>query len=86
VLSSGSRRANVVVDGVDLAATVGRRLQLGECTIQVIGETRPCRLMDDYAAGLQEALSAPFRGGVYGQIVTGGTVAIDSTVFLESAE
>ena len=67
-LSPGLRRANVIVEGVDLHAAIGQTLHLGACRIDVIGETRPCRLMDDAAPGLQDALDPACRGGVYGRV------------------
>jgi MOSC domain-containing protein YiiM len=53
-LDAGARRANVVIEGIPLAKAIGRSIQVGECVIQVIGETRPCKLMEDAAPGLQE--------------------------------
>lgn len=86
-LSGGTRRANVVVERLSLSQSIGGRLRLGDVMIQVIGETRPCRLMDAAAEGLQEALSPDFRGGVYGKVVGGGVVTIGTSVELvEQAE
>ena len=86
-LSGGTRRANVVVERLSLSKSIGGRLLLGDVMIHVMGETRPCRLMDDAAAGLQEALSPDCRGGVYGKVVEGGVVSIGTSVELvEHAE
>src|SRR4051812_48072687 len=41
-----SRRANVVVRGLDLAETIGKRLRVGPVLIRVYGETDPCEMMD----------------------------------------
>ena len=65
-LPSSTRRANLVVEGISLADAVGGRIRLGEVLIDVISELRPCKLMDDAAPGLQDALSPDYRGGVYG--------------------
>lgn len=73
-LSSGGRRANIVVAGFSLGDSIGRRIRVGACLIDVIAETRPCKLMDDFAAGLQQALSPDRRGGVYGRVVRGGRI------------
>lgn len=81
-LSDGTRRANVVVERLSLSKSIGGRLRLGEVMIHVIGETRPCRLMDAAAEGLQEALSPDCRGGVYGKVVEGGVVSIGTSVEL----
>ncbi len=69
-----ARRANVLVRGLDLAGTAGCTLELGECAIRIHGETRPCQVMDDAAAGLKAALVAHWRGGIHGEVLRGGTV------------
>jgi len=79
-VSPGGRRANVVVEGVRLEDAIGHELHLGECRIKVIGETRPCRLMDDFAPGLQKALDPDCRGGVYGRVVEGGLIEVAASV------
>lgn len=67
------RRANVLVAGLDLAATIGRTLAIGDVRLEVLGETRPCELMDDAGrTGLMRALQSGRRGGVYGRILVGG--------------
>jgi len=71
------RRANLLVAGVDLTATLGMRLCVGTVVIDVLGETRPCELMDDDGrVGLDAALRLHRRGGVFGAVVSGGTVEI----------
>lgn len=79
-LSPGGRRANIVISGFSLGDSIGRRLQVGGCLIEVIAETRPCKLMDDFAAGLQQALSPDRRGGVYGRVVRGGRIDVGGPV------
>jgi MOSC domain-containing protein YiiM len=79
-LDTGARRANIVVEGISLATAIKHRLQIGDCIIQVIGEVRPCKLMDDAAPGLQQALSPDRRGGVYGKIVQGGVIKLGDEV------
>ncbi len=76
-----TRRANVLVEGIDLGLLIcGGRLQLGECTVEVLGETFPCDLMDQLEPGLKDALLPQVRGGVYGEVITEGTVAIGDRV------
>lgn len=79
-LNPGGRRANIVVAGFSLGDSIGRRIQVGDCLIDVIAETRPCKLMDDFAAGLQQALSPDRRGGVYGRVVRGGRIEVGGQV------
>jgi len=80
------RRANVMVNGLRLAGTRDRILRLGETRIEIRGETRPCRLMDETLEGLQDALDPEWRGGVYGQVLTGGTVRVGDEARWEEPE
>lgn len=57
-----TRRANLLVSGVDLAA-VGV-LRIGEVELEVTGETAPCERMDEAVGGLRAALTPAWRGGV----------------------
>ena len=62
-----ARRANVMLRGVDLERSNGRRLRLGECIVRIYGETRPCEQMEDAQAWAAErAASAMARGRVWG--------------------
>jgi MOSC domain-containing protein YiiM len=79
------RRANLLVRGVAFAETVGRVLRVGEARIEIRGETRPCRRMDEAASGLREALDRGWRGGVYGVVLTGGELRTGDPVSWEGA-
>lgn len=81
-LPACARRANVVVSGVDLPASVGRRLRIGEVELLIHGETKPCDQMDAARHGLREALIPELRGGVHGSIEVGGTVRVGDAVTL----
>ncbi|HEX6179198.1 MAG TPA: aldo/keto reductase [Thermoanaerobaculia bacterium] len=75
-----ARRANVMVRGVDLVQSRGKLLQLGDVTIRLAGETRPCEQMDDAQQGLRAALGPDWRAGAYGQIIAGGRVRVGDRV------
>jgi len=80
------RRANVLVSGVDLEAAIGATLRLGEVWIDVLGETRPCELLDDDGrVGLNAALRPARRGGVFGQVRVAGELAVGDPAALEPA-
>jgi len=70
------RRANLLIEGMDLSTTIGATLSIGAIRIKVHGETKPCGLMDQQHNGLRKALTPNFRGGVYGQILIGGTIRV----------
>ena len=57
-----SRRANILISGVELAHTRGRVLLIGSCRIAVGGELTPCERMDEAAPGLRAALQPDWRG------------------------
>ena len=76
------RRANFMVSGINLEQTRGHLLRIGEALIEIWGETRPCRLMDEQHEGLQDALDADWGGGVFGRILEGGTVQLGDVVQL----
>lgn len=79
-----TRRANVLVEGLDLAPLIGRRVRLGDVEVDIRGETHPCARMDALYEGLRRALEPDCRGGVYGQVVRGGTFRVgDDLVVLD---
>ena len=82
-LEPAVRRANLLVSGMDLSATMWRRLRVG-ATAQVLirGETTPCAIMDQAFPGLEAALEADARGGVFGRIETGGPICVGDSIDL----
>jgi MOSC domain-containing protein YiiM len=77
------RRANVLVRGVDLEQSRGRVLRLGSARLEIHGEVRPCRQMEETHAGLQKALDPHWRGGVFATVLEGGEVAVGDAVAWE---
>lgn len=75
-----ARRANVLVSGVELANRRRAILRIGACRIEVYGETRPCRRMDEAHPGLQRALDPDWRGGVYGVVLDDTEIAVGDPV------
>lgn len=76
-----TRRANVLVDDLDLVGSRGRTLALGaDVRLLVTVETRPCRLMDMSVPGLQGALDADWGGGASARVLVGGTVRVGDAV------
>ena len=79
-----TRRANVLVEGLDLSTLlVGGVLRLGACSIEILGETFPCDLMDRLEPGLKAALLPETRGGVYGRVVDEGTISVGDPAAIE---
>ena len=78
------RRANLLVTGVDLADSRHRILHVGSVRIRILGETRPCEQMERAKPGLKAAMSVPWGGGAYGEMLDDGEIQIGDAVRLES--
>lgn len=77
-----TRRANLLIAGLDLQAAVGRRLQVGACRFAIGGETTPCSRMDELHPGLRRALTPHMRGGVWGKVLQGGPLRVGDSVHI----
>jgi len=75
-LDPAERRANLMLRGIDFRNSRGRMLRIGNCTIRIFTETRPCTKLDKIRPGLVAVLKDGWRGGVTGEIVEGGTIHI----------
>lgn len=79
------RRANLLVRGIDLKASVGARLRVGDALLEITEEADPCRVMDLQHEGLRAALEPDWRGGVCCRVVEGGVTNAGDPVSLEPA-
>ncbi|MDQ2762374.1 MAG: MOSC domain-containing protein [Pseudomonadota bacterium] len=80
------RRANLLVDGLDLPQAAGVRLRIGaDVLLQVMVETDPCERMEKLAPGLRAALTPDWRGGVCTMVLAGGEIAIGDEIRIEQA-
>jgi MOSC domain-containing protein YiiM len=84
-LDPAVRRANVLIQGVDISSPRGKVLCLGEARLHIRGETKPCERMDEAVDGLRAALGDHWRGGCFGRVIRGGTVRVGDPVWLEDA-
>ena len=83
-LGAEARRANIVLSGIDLENTRGRTLVIGGCRLRIGGETRPCELMEEAAAGLQSAMREHWGGGAFAEVVVGGQITVGDAVRWDS--
>ena len=76
------RRANLLIEGIDLKSSAGSMLRIGDVTLRITGETEPCQRMDEQHAGLCAALVPDWRAGVCCRVEADGEVSIGDTVEL----
>ena len=81
-----ARRANLLIDGLDLRDTAGAVLHLGDhIELLVTGELDPCERMDAAAPGLRRALTDDWRGGVTCRVQRGGMLTVGAAVRFQKA-
>jgi MOSC domain-containing protein YiiM len=62
-----ARRANLLIEGLNLASAIGQTIVIGDkVRIRIHGETAPCGIMDA-TSRLKKTLIPDFRGGVHGR-------------------
>jgi MOSC domain-containing protein YiiM len=77
------RRANLLLEGVELTGAAGRRLRIGAVLLEVSEDNPPCRVMDRLHAGLRGALAPDGRAGVACRVLEPGTLRVGDAVRFE---
>ncbi len=78
------RRANLLVEGLDLPQTAGVRLAIGaDVVLEITRETDPCERMEALAPGLRAALTPDWRGGACTRVLAGGRIAVGDLIRIE---
>ncbi len=75
-----TRRANLLVEGVELPRAKGGLIGIGPVRLEVTGQTYPCVRMEEARAGLLKALAREWRGGLTCRVLSGGPIALGDAV------
>jgi MOSC domain-containing protein YiiM len=82
-LDPSTRRANLMISGLDLRNQKHRVLRIGSCKLMVIDETKPCAQMDEAWDGLCAAMVNNWVGGSFAKVLVDGDIAIGDKVIWE---
>ena len=82
-LSPATRRANLLLAGIDLENTRGRILRIGSTRLRIWTECTPCYQMDEAWPGLEDALRPHWRAGACAQVIEGGEIRVGDEVAWE---
>jgi MOSC domain-containing protein YiiM len=77
------RRANLLVEALDLPQTVGAQVRIGSVLLEITKECDPCSRMETIAEGLRAALTPDWRGGALARVIEAGTIAVGDLIELE---
>jgi MOSC domain-containing protein YiiM len=78
------RRANLLVDGLDLPQRAGAIIRIGgTARIETTMECDPCIRMEQVASGLMDALLPDWRGGVLGRVLDEGEIRVGDPIIIE---
>ncbi|MEL7049780.1 MAG: MOSC domain-containing protein [Pseudomonadota bacterium] len=78
-----TRRANLLVEGVELPKAAGGRLRIGSgVELEVTYPCQPCRRMDQALPGLLKALHPDWRGGLAMKVLSSGRIDLGDPVIV----
>ncbi len=81
-----TRRANLLIEGIELPHRTGDVIEIGGIRLLVTMEVDPCSRMDEQVDGLRAALTPEWRGGVACKVLKGGSIRLGDEVSLLAAE
>lgn len=76
------RRSNILISDLNVSEKdLGRVLQIGDVQLEVKGETKPCKLMEETASGLRAALEINWRGGACCRVLADGHIKVGDNAY-----
>lgn len=81
-----TRRANLLVEDVQLPQRTGAVIEIGDVRLLVTMEVDPCSRMEEQYEGLKAALTPEWRGGVACTVLQGGSVRLGDLVAVLAAD
>ncbi|OYY90106.1 MAG: MOSC domain-containing protein [Sphingomonas sp. 28-66-16] len=79
-----ARRANLLVEGLDLPQIEGARVRIGGVVLMITKECDPCSRMEELEPGLKAALTPDWRGGALAKVIAGGSIAVGDAIEVET--
>ncbi|MEQ1887756.1 MAG: MOSC domain-containing protein [Alphaproteobacteria bacterium] len=78
-----TRRANLLVRGVDITGRVGARLLIGTSVLVITDECDPCSVMEKAHKGLRKALIPGWRAGATCRVARAGSIVLGDSAELQ---
>jgi MOSC domain-containing protein YiiM len=81
------RRANLLLDGIELPQRPGAVVRIGTgVRLEITCECDPCSRMDTIVPGLKAVLTPDWRGGALARVLQGGDIRVGDPVSIEGEE
>jgi len=79
-----ARRANLLVEGLDLPQRAGAVVLIGAAVaLEIMIECDPCSRMEEIERGLKAALAVDWRGGALARVISGGEIRVGDSIRVE---
>lgn len=79
-----ARRANLLVEGLDLPQRAGAVVLIGAAVaLEIMIECDPCSRMEEIEPGLKAALAVDWRGGALARVISGGEIRVGDSIRVE---
>ena len=79
-IDPSTRRADLMISGLDLERSRDRLINLGTCLLRIGGEVKPCERMEEAHGGLRDVMRPHWSGGAWAEVLRGGDIVIGDAV------